>query len=63
MSDFCKQCEYDVKEKYNNDACPFNGLYWKFVHDQKVTFEKTRQNFVLKNLNKVDIEKIKKNFN
>ena len=62
MSDFCKECTYDVKEKYNNNACPFNGLYWNFIHDQKETFEKTRQNFVLKNLDKIDINKIKKNF-
>lgn len=62
MSDFCNNCDYDVKEKYWETACPFNGLYWNFVHDQKTTFQTTRQNFVLKNLEKVDIEKIKKMF-
>ena len=60
MSDFCKNCEYNLKEKYRENACPFNFLYWNFVNNQKETFAKTRQSFVLKNLEKIDIEKIKK---
>jgi len=60
MSDFCKNCEYNVKEKYSEDACPFNFLYWNFVDNQKETFWKTRQNFVLKNLEKINLEEIKK---
>lgn len=31
MSDFCKDCRYDVKEKIGPDACPFNYLYWDFL--------------------------------
>ena len=30
MSDYCKNCEYDVKVKNGKDACPFNYLYWNF---------------------------------
>ena len=30
MSDYCKNCEYDVKAKNGKDACPFNYLYWNF---------------------------------
>ncbi|MGB2111392.1 MAG: hypothetical protein ACPHY8_06325 [Patescibacteria group bacterium] len=59
MSDFCKNCEYNVKEKYNTDSCSYNYLYWNFVDEQKETFAKTRQSFVLKNLEKIDLEKIK----
>ena len=59
MSDFCKKCEYNVKEKYSEDSCSFNYLYWNFVDEQKDTFWKTRQSFVLKNLEKIDLEKIK----
>ena len=58
MSDYCKGCKYNHKEKYTEDACPFNYLYWNFVHDNKETFEKWRQQFVVNNLKKIDIDKI-----
>lgn len=31
MSDYCKGCRYDVKQKTGEDACPFNALYWDFL--------------------------------
>lgn len=31
MSDCCRQCAYDVKQKVGAKACPFNYLYWHFV--------------------------------
>ncbi|RJF76694.1 cryptochrome/photolyase family protein [Rhodopseudomonas palustris] len=31
MSDFCKSCAYDVKQKSGPRACPFNYLYWAFL--------------------------------
>lgn len=31
MSDYCKTCRYDVKQKTGPDACPFNALYWDFL--------------------------------
>jgi deoxyribodipyrimidine photolyase-like uncharacterized protein len=36
MSDFCKQCHYDVKQTSGSDACRFNYLYWAFlIRNQK----------------------------
>lgn len=35
MSDYCKQCHYDVKEKIGENACPFNSLYWHFYQKHK----------------------------
>jgi deoxyribodipyrimidine photolyase-related protein len=35
MSDFCKSCAYDVKQKSGPNACPFNYLYWAFLIRQK----------------------------
>ena len=58
MSDYCKGCKYNHKEKYTDDACPYNYLYWNFVRDNKETFEKWRQQFVVNNLKKIDIEKV-----
>ena len=31
MSDYCKGCAYDVKQKSGTEACPFNYLYWDFL--------------------------------
>ena len=32
MSDYCKNCVFDRKKKYGENACPFNSLYWQFYH-------------------------------
>ncbi len=31
MSDYCKSCSYDVKQRTGPKACPFNALYWDFL--------------------------------
>ncbi len=31
MSDYCRGCRFDVKQKTGADACPFNPLYWDFL--------------------------------
>ena len=31
MSDYCRSCRYDVKQRTGADACPFNVLYWDFL--------------------------------
>jgi deoxyribodipyrimidine photolyase-related protein len=31
MSDYCKNCSYNVKDKTGETACPFNYLYWDFL--------------------------------
>ncbi len=38
MSDYCKNCHYNRKEKYGERACPFNSLYWDFYdrHEDKL---------------------------
>jgi len=30
MSDYCKGCAYDKKQRVGECACPFNALYWDF---------------------------------
>lgn len=30
MSDYCKGCHYDKKQRIGPTACPFNALYWNF---------------------------------
>lgn len=31
MSDYCRTCRYDPKQRLGDDACPFNALYWDFL--------------------------------
>ena len=30
MSDYCKGCHYDKKQRLGERACPYNALYWDF---------------------------------
>ncbi len=32
MSDYCRPCAYDPKKRTGEGACPFNSLYWDFLH-------------------------------
>lgn len=38
MSDHCKQCHYRVKGTAEDDACPFNALYWHFLDRHREAF-------------------------
>ncbi|WP_285415909.1 cryptochrome/photolyase family protein [Pseudomonas sp. efr-133-TYG-5] len=31
MSDYCRDCTYNVRESSSDEACPFNALYWHFL--------------------------------
>jgi deoxyribodipyrimidine photolyase-related protein len=31
MSTYCQNCQYNVKDKTGENACPFNYLYWDFL--------------------------------
>ncbi|MGX9351172.1 cryptochrome/photolyase family protein [Shimia sp. W99] len=39
MSDYCRGCAYDVKEKVGEGTCPFNMLYWHFLDRHRARFE------------------------
>ena len=32
MSDYCATCAYDPKPRHGKKACPFNSLFWHFLH-------------------------------
>jgi deoxyribodipyrimidine photolyase-related protein len=50
MSDYCKSCQYDVKQKVGEKACPLNSLYWNFMHTHRSKLEKNpRIGMVYKN--------------
>lgn len=35
MSNYCKSCAYNVKDRVGEKACPFNSLYWHFLDRNK----------------------------
>jgi deoxyribodipyrimidine photolyase-related protein len=35
MSNYCKNCYYDKKQKTGDKACPFNSLYWNFLDQHR----------------------------
>lgn len=43
MSDHCRGCRYDVKQKTGPDACPFNALYWDFLVRHERRFRRNRR--------------------
>ena len=60
MSNYCKDCQYDVKKKEGKDACPFNYLYWNFfLTNQKKLEKNPRLWTVFSNLKKMSKERKK----
>lgn len=57
MSDYCGDCQYSVKEKIGDNACPFNSLYWNFMDRHKEKFGRNaRIGMVYRNLDKMESE-------
>ncbi|WP_104655953.1 cryptochrome/photolyase family protein [Ralstonia insidiosa] len=38
MSDYCKGCHYDSKQRVGERACPYNALYWDFFMRHAAVF-------------------------
>lgn len=50
MSDYCGRCAYKVKKKTEDNACPFNALYWDFlVRHEKVLKSNPRMTQMYRN--------------
>lgn len=53
MSNYCKGCEYNVKMRTGEGACPFNSLYWDFLARHRESLSSTpRMRMVMKNLDR-----------
>ncbi|MGI8458775.1 MAG: cryptochrome/photolyase family protein [Propionibacteriaceae bacterium] len=39
MSDHCHDCRFDPRKRVGEDACPFTGGYWRFLHRHRARFE------------------------
>ena len=57
MSDYCKDCRYKVSKRTEEDACPFNSLYWDFhIRNEDRLRGNPRLNMVYRNLDKMEPE-------
>lgn len=55
MSNYCRNCEYSVKEKTGPQACPFNYLYWHFLYRHQSTFQSNpRMAMIYRTMTKMD---------
>ena len=58
MSNYCKNCRYDVTQKSGENACPFNYLYWNFLMEAENKLSKNpRLGISYKNLRSMDADK------
>lgn len=59
MSNYCKSCVYDHKERIGENACPFNFFYWDFLHRHREQLKSQgRMSFILNNLDKMSPEEL-----
>ena len=57
MSDYCGDCQYNVKDRIGEKACPFNSLYWHFMaRNEDVLRGNNRLAMPYRNLEKMDAE-------
>lgn len=64
MSNYCKSCKYSVNKKEGDDACPFNNLYWNFLHEKQEHFQNNqRMNMMMSVLKKMKKETLDNHIN
>jgi deoxyribodipyrimidine photolyase-related protein len=39
MSNHCRTCRYDVKQRTGPNSCPLNSLYWDFLARHEATLK------------------------
>ncbi|GAA0873180.1 cryptochrome/photolyase family protein [Gangjinia marincola] len=55
MGNYCKNCHYNVNKKTEENACPFNSLYWNFLDSKKEHLENNqRMNMIMSTLSKMN---------
>jgi deoxyribodipyrimidine photolyase-related protein len=54
MSNYCKNCPKDPKEKTGENACPFTTLYWDYlIRHQDTLKSNNRMGLQLRNLDRL----------
>ena len=59
MSNYCKNCAYQVAKKSGDKACPFNYLYWDFLirHRDKLS-NNARLGMIYRTLDRMAVERV-----
>jgi deoxyribodipyrimidine photolyase-related protein len=59
MSDYCRGCVYDRRDRFGPSACPFNFFYWDFLARHRDRLKSQgRMSFILANLDKMTPEQL-----
>ena len=59
MSNYCKDCHYNVNKKTGENSCPFNSLYWNFLDSKREKFrENKRMKMMYSLLDKKDAKEL-----
>jgi len=59
MSDSCKKCRYNPKERIGDNACPWNALYWNFYLEKREQLQRNpRIGMVYRTLDRMPEEEI-----
>ena len=57
MSNYCVSCHYNKNKKFEDDACPFNSLYWNFLDEKRAQLSSNfRMKMMYSLLNKMSSE-------
>ena len=58
MSNYCKNCHYNVNQKSGETACPFNYLYWDFLARNRTKLQdNARLGMMYRSLDRMDATK------
>ena len=64
MGNYCNGCSYKTSRKTEEDACPFNALYWNFLAEKRTYFKNNHRMSMMLNLldkkNPEEIEALRK---
>ena len=60
MSNYCRSCKYNPKQRTGDNACPFNALYWNFLNEKRTLLkDNPRMGMMYRLLDKIDPEELK----
>ena len=63
MSNYCGDCHYNKSKKLEEDACPFNSLYWNFLDEKRAqlgnNFRMGMMYSLLDKMDSLELQKIK----
>jgi deoxyribodipyrimidine photolyase-related protein len=60
MSNYCKQCVYNPRDRTSDTACPFNFFFWDFLdRNRDKLSHNSRMALIMRNLDRISEEELK----